>query len=254
MISKDKVEAVYPLSPMQEGMLFHTVEAPGAGYYIAQMDCVLRGELDVPNFRRAWQKVMDRHAVLRTAFPPLSKKSQIVFRGVKVPLTVADWRDCSPAVQQNRLKQLLDAQLQRGFDVSKAPLFALHLAQIDGRAWYFVCNFHHALLDGWSYAILLREVAIFYVAFCKAHELELPSPPKFSQYIAWLQKQDVEAAKEFWQKRLEGVKEATPLPFAGSLNAETSEERSEERLVLSPELSRSVMAFAGRHSLTPNTL
>jgi surfactin family lipopeptide synthetase C len=244
MITKDKVEAVYPLSPMQQGMLFHTAEAPAAGYYISQRDCILQGHLDAPSFRRAWQTAMERHDVLRTAFPSLSKKVQIVFRSVGVPLTMEDWRDCAPPLQQRRLQEKLEEELRRGFDVSKAPLFRLFVAQIADTAHYFVCSSHHALLDGWSYALLLREVALLYAAYSEGRDLKLPKAPKYSEYIAWLQRQDVEAAKIFWQRTLSGVSETTTLPFDGNSKADASDARSQERVKLSPEFTHSLTTLA----------
>src|SRR5687768_8508193 len=101
-IKKKNIEAIYPLSPMQEGLLFHNALEPSSGAYVEQLECTLRGRLDIKAFGRAWQHVVDRHGVLRTGFfsKALQKPLQIVSRQVPVGLDVRDWRELSPEEQQ----------------------------------------------------------------------------------------------------------------------------------------------------------
>src|SRR5687768_6346938 len=99
---KKNVEAIYPLSPMQEGLLFHSALEPHSGAYVEQLECSLNGRLDVDAFRQVWQHVVDRHAVLRTGFfsKALQKSVQIVSREVPVRLDVQDWLTLSCEEQQ----------------------------------------------------------------------------------------------------------------------------------------------------------
>ncbi|MFM7794018.1 MAG: condensation domain-containing protein, partial [Microcystis panniformis] len=60
------VESIYPLSPMQEGMLFHSLYTPDSGIYCSQTLITLEGEINLTVFRQAWEKVVERHSVLRT--------------------------------------------------------------------------------------------------------------------------------------------------------------------------------------------
>ena len=97
------VQDIYPLSPMQQGMLFHTLYAPQSGAYFEQRTCTLRGELDIPAFEQAWQRLIDRHPVLRTAFVSETVKEpvQVVYRQVDLPLGQHDWRGlCAPFLRQ----------------------------------------------------------------------------------------------------------------------------------------------------------
>src|SRR5688572_6438112 len=124
-----QVESIYPLSPMQQGMLFHSLSAPDSGVYFEQLSCELRGSLDLEAFRVAWQRVMDRHAILRTAFDweSLDEPVQVVLRGLSLPLDLQDWRHLTAEKQRIQLEAFLRGSQERGFDFGSAPLFRLSL-------------------------------------------------------------------------------------------------------------------------------
>lgn len=123
-MSKRNIEAVYPLSPMQQGMLFHSLYAPGSGVYVEQVNCDMRGGLDVTTFERAWRRVLARHPVLRTSFAwkSLDKTLQVVHRQVALPLEQHDWRGLSQVEQETRLGTFLREDRRQGFDLARAPL------------------------------------------------------------------------------------------------------------------------------------
>src|SRR5215216_4548820 len=101
-MSRSNVEAIYPLSPTQQGILFHTLYASQAGVYIVQLSCAIQGDLDAAAFARAWQQVVERHAILRTAFSWERRETplQVVLQRVRLPLHSLDWRDVVPAEQR----------------------------------------------------------------------------------------------------------------------------------------------------------
>src|SRR5436853_5185368 len=121
------VEDIYSLSPVQQGLLFHTLYDPGSGVYVEQMSCTLQGELNVPAFERAWQQVIERHAVLRTSFvwDEVDKPIQVVYQDIELPLAWHDWRGWSLEKQQQELAAYLQADRVQGFDLSEAPLMRL---------------------------------------------------------------------------------------------------------------------------------
>ena len=88
------IEDALPLSSAQQGLLFHSLSAPETGVYVTQQTCLLRGQLDVAAFTKSWQQVMQRHAILRTAFetPTGGEPEQVVLRSVRTPLERRDWR------------------------------------------------------------------------------------------------------------------------------------------------------------------
>ena len=130
-MSIKEVEGFYPLSPMQQGMLYHTLYAPESGIYMQQVTCGLKGDLNVVAFEQAWQQVVNRHSVLRSAFlwRDLEDPLQIVGRTVKLPFEIFDWQKLSSSEQQVEIEKLLSAERARGFNLAQAPLMRLFLAR-----------------------------------------------------------------------------------------------------------------------------
>src|SRR5215212_152247 len=145
----DELEDLYGLSPMQQGMLFHSLYAPKSGVYVVQIVCTVRGKLDTAVLEQSWQKVVDRHPILRTAFfwEGLNKPVQIVFKEAKVALKYEDWRRLAGS-QQQQLDDYLKADRRLGVDLHEAPLMRLALIQLFDEEYQFIWTHHHILVDG----------------------------------------------------------------------------------------------------------
>ncbi len=243
---------------MQQGMLFHSLYAPEPGAYFEQLSCTLRGDLDIPAFEQAWQRVAERHAVLRTSFvwKHLDKTLQVVHRRVTLPLEKQDWRGMSPVEQEARLEAYLQRERHRGFDLSQAPLIRLALMRTVEDAHYFVWSHHHILLDGWSLPLLLNEVFTLYEAFHRGQDLHLEPTRPYRDYIAWLQRQDLAEAEAFWRRTLAGFTAPTPLVVDRSPGSVAGQGEQYEMLEtrLSAGTTAALQALARRHHLTLSTL
>ncbi|HEY9895477.1 MAG TPA: condensation domain-containing protein, partial [Candidatus Sericytochromatia bacterium] len=211
-MSVKTIEDAYPLTSLQQGILFHSLYAPSSGVYVEQMSFDLSGTLNVSAFTQAWQQVIDRHSILRTAFvwEKLKKPLQVVGRQVKLLWEEHNWQGVSPIEQQARLKNLLQAERKRGFELSKAPLMRLTLIQLTEATYHLIWSHHHLLLDGWSTQLIFKEVIAYYEAFCQGQQLSLERPRPYRDYIAWLQQQDLSQAEAFWREKLKGFTAPTP--------------------------------------------
>src|SRR6185369_6726018 len=156
----NNVEEFYPLSPMQQGILFHCLYEPQSALYFGQLSYTLHGEFNASAFIQAWQTVLDRHSILRTLFiwEELKEPVQVVQRKVELPHQILNWRDFSTSEQQQRLEAFLQEDRKRGFEFSKAPLMRLTLIELDHDVHRFIWSHHHLLVDGWSVPLLLGEV------------------------------------------------------------------------------------------------
>jgi amino acid adenylation domain-containing protein len=257
-MSAEQIETIYELTPMQQGMLFHSASAPEAGMYVEQVSCRLHGDLDVAAFARAWQHVVSRHAILRTAFywENLEKPLQVVYRAADLPLEQQDWRDLSPEEQAARLSAYLAANRRQGFDLSQPPLLRLLLARLDAVSYQLVWSHHHILLDGWSLPLLLNEVLVCYEAFRQDRAVQLEQPRPFSDYIVWLQNQDQSQAEQFWRQTLQGFTTPSILAYDRSLpvHSQAAPQFADVRMTLSAQATGALHAFARQHGLTINTL
>ncbi|MGP3947715.1 non-ribosomal peptide synthetase [Streptomyces sp. 7N604] len=206
------VEAAYPLSPLQQGLLFHTLSRPGEPTYFEQIRCRIKGPLDRAAFEQAWNWVVARHPVLRTAFAwkQLKEPVQVVGRSVHVPLDWADWRG-RPDPESDWRQLLLDDQ-QRGFDMARAPLMRLIARQVDDETHQFVWSHHHILLDGWSFGLVLHEALECYASLVRdGRPLSLEPARPFGDFIRYLGERDKEADERFWQDYLRGFSAPTRL-------------------------------------------
>jgi hypothetical protein len=254
----ENLEDLYQLSPMQQGMLFHTIYAPESGAYFEQTVFTIKGELDKAAFERAWQRVVKRHSILRTSFlwEDLEKPLQVVYREVSLAIDERDLRHASSEEQLAQLEDYLRSDRARGFDLGTAPLLRLALFRISDQLYKFIFTRHHLLLDRWSRSVALKEVFAFYEAFAKGEELVLPEPRPYSEYIAWLDKQDAGAAESHWKSSLAGVTAPTSLTIdRKSVElALQGREFSDERTQLSQRSTETLKDFARENKLTLNTL
>ena len=252
------IESIYPLSPMQQGMLFHSLYAPDSGVYFEQMTLNLPGNVNVAAFEAAWQKVVDRHSVLRTFFIWSNRQTplQIVLKKVKLPWNNLDWQEISPTQQKQQLKELLQTQREQGFQFNQAPLMGCTLIKLSDDTYKFIWSHHHILMDGWCLPIIFKEVLSFYEAELGGETCYLPTPRPYRDYIAWLNSQDKEAASEFWQQTLQGFSAPTPLVVdkTQSQNQQQDSDYKELELRLSAEVSRELQSVAQQHHVTLATI
>ena len=199
------VEDLYPLAPLQEGILFHSLYDPGADPYLEQLTARLEGPLDAPAFAAAWQRVIERHAALRTAFlwKTVDRSVQLVRRRAELPWTVRDWPG------EAGWQELLAADRARGFDLGRAPLMRLTLVRTGESSHRLVWTSHHLIFDGWGFPLILSEVFAFY----QNPGLQLPPARSYRDFIAWLAQRDDSEAERHWREALRGFTEPTPLPF-----------------------------------------
>ena len=205
---KDQIQDILPLSPLQRGVLFHTLFAPSSPVYFEQLICRIDGNLDPSIMSEALERLAQRHPILRTAFviKGQTEPRQVVFRQARTPLNVLDWSENNTTERTRRLEVLLDEDRRRGFQLNRPPLMRLTLLRYGPQEWRLIWSHHHILLDGWSLPILMRDY------FALLSGTTLPSaPPPFSTYLGWLARQDKNAATSHWRAILGDFSSPTPL-------------------------------------------
>jgi amino acid adenylation domain-containing protein len=253
----ENAEDVYPLSPGQQGMLMVLVlSGEGSEVYFDQSVVTLAGDLDTVLWRKAWQRVVDRHPSLRTYFVWESREQplQVVRRQAELPWTELDWRGLPEPERASRLADFLREDRSRGFDLGNPPLLRLALIRLDDESWKMIWSFHHLIVDGWSLSRVFGEVVACYTAFREGREPGLEAPRRFRDYIAWLQRQDLGRAESFWRSALAGFDEPTPLPYDGTGSGTESMTYGREMAWIPQEETEALTALARRHQLTLNTL
>ncbi len=256
-MKKKDIEAIYPLTPMQEGMLFHSLYSPQSGVYVQQLDGRLEGDLDADAFKQAWQGALDRHPGLRTAFlwEGLEKPMQVVGRRVSMPIDIRDWSGLTEGERRQRLEAYLAEDRREGFKLSKAPLMRMALFRLGDGAFHFVWTHHHILVDGWSVAILLKEVFGIYEACLRGRRVSLPDARPYSLYIGWLKRQNLKDAEAYWRRVLAGFSAPTSLTGLGSKEQAAPSEEYERILTeLTASQTEALSTLARRSRLTLNSI
>ena len=253
-MNQGNIESSYPLSPLQHGMLYHALAGPGTGVDIEQMVCTLREAIDPAALRAAWQQVGARHPILRTAFRWDEEPIQQVWAKADAPWQEEDWSETGSAPRESRLAAWLHDDRRRGFAMDEAPLMRLALLHFGAGESRLVWTFHHALLDGRSFPIVLREVFALYAALRAGTVPDLPLPRPYRHYIDWLQTRNPSASEPFWRETLRGFTAPTPLAIERlpGLAAESSQGDCEARLATATTTALRDLATA--HDLTLSTL
>jgi len=245
-LAAEGVEDIYTLSPMQQGMLFHTLYEQAAGDYINQVRVTAEG-LDVARFQQAWQATVQAHEVLRTGFfweGQLEWPCQVVYRDAPVRIEVLDWR--AMPERELELHNLQRAQRRQGFDLAKAPLLRLLLVRTDEQRHELIYTYHHILMDGWSNSRLFGEVLQRYAGVAVPE-----AGGRYRDYIGWLQQRDAGATEAFWRAQLSALQTPTRL---GSRQPDAIDGYGDYRYSLAQSLTARLEAFARCNKVTLNTL
>ncbi|MGV6396002.1 non-ribosomal peptide synthetase [Pseudomonas caspiana] len=208
------IEDVYPLTPMQEGLLLHTLLEPGTGIYYMQDRYRINSEIDPQRFAQAWQAVVARHEALRASFCWDSSEQmlQIIHKPGSTRIDFVDWSAEPEAEHETRLQTLLKNEREAGFDLLREAPFHLRLIRVGaGRYWFMMSN-HHILIDAWCRGLLMSDFFEIYTALGEHREAQLPRPPRYRDYIGWLQRQDIGKSKQWWRANLQGFERTTYIP------------------------------------------
>jgi amino acid adenylation domain-containing protein len=251
------IEASMELSAMQKGLLFDSLvsESP---VYVQQITCRLNYAVDIQAFQAAWQSIFDRHQVLRIAFrwKDLEEPVQIIHDGVRAAVRMVELRHLDEAGQNDRIKDFLRQDCAERFDFTRPPLVRLTLLQLADDVFHFIFTYHHSLVDGRSRKIILEEVFTAYDALCSGQARELPAAAQFSEFIAWLSRQDWEKGREYWKKLFSGGEHSSLMAALPCKEpAPGSPASGAVQLVSVPaELSFRLKSLAQEKDLTLNTL
>ncbi|WP_176522387.1 non-ribosomal peptide synthetase [Bacillus toyonensis] len=249
---------IYGLSPLQKGILFHTLydqDDEHSFSYIVQVGFLLGGQLDVATFEKAWEYVIHRHEVLRSVFvwEEIEKPIQAVYQRVPFTIHQEDWSAHSHEERAKKLQQFLNADRRKGFLLNEAPLMRVTAIKEAKEETRIIWTHHHILLDGWSVSLVFSEVMEVYLKMIRGELLNLPKSLPYKKYIQWINKQDQNQTEEFWKEELKGF--YAPTPLAMERNDQGQEKGYGECVYqISEELTENLQEWVRNSRLTLNTL
>ncbi|MEL6866891.1 MAG: amino acid adenylation domain-containing protein [Bacteroidota bacterium] len=253
----DRIELMYPLSPLQEGMLFHTVLNGESGAYVNQLLADF-WDLDLSNFRQSWAQVQSAHNILRTAFfyKELATPFQAVYKKAPIPLSVFDLKGFTEEQQKVQIANFLEKDRQKGFDTEQPPLMRLTIFQINQSRCRMVWTYHHVLTDGWSMSVLMSELLQGYEQLNNGQAIPVFPKDSYRDYIRFIQGIDKNRQYRFWKNYLQDIEGPTLLPFVTNepLHNKGSRAVGKIRAAFDRENSQRIRTYGQNNHLTVNTL
>ncbi len=213
-IPAEAIDDIYPLTPMQEGLLLHTLLEPGTGIYFMQDRYRIDSEINVTRFDRAWRAVIARHEALRASFCWNSgeRMLQIIHRKSDEAVEFLDWSDLPAQEHEQRLQELLKEEREAGFDLLEKPPFRLRLIRLNINQHWFIMSNHHILIDAWCRSILMSDFLEIYAALKEKRDTQLDAPPRYRDFIAWLHAKGLCDSSDWWKRQLAGFERASFIP------------------------------------------
>nr|WP_231912652.1 non-ribosomal peptide synthetase [Rhodococcus sp. EPR-157] len=245
------VEDVWPLTPLQSGLLFHAMMTETTvDVYTMQAVLDLSGVVDTERLRASGQALLDRHANLRAAFVSDSdgRPTQVVVGELKLPFREIDLTHLAEAERRAEAKRILVAAQADRFDMSAPPLIRFTLIKVAEDAWHLGITSHHILLDGWSMPLLMQDLLVLYAVH--ADSSVLPRVRPFRNFLSWLDGRDRSDSLDRWANALHGVSEPTLLtesvrrsggaPVIDKVEVSLSEERTAALSAMASDLGVTV--------------
>ncbi|MCJ2188283.1 non-ribosomal peptide synthetase [Novosphingobium beihaiensis] len=263
-LKAEGAEDAYPLTPLQEGLLFHSLLEPDSGSYVNQLVLDLEGPFEATHFITAWCSTIAANAAMRTSFRWEGRDAALQLVWPVTPdalrrnrtIDILDWRGLTARDQQVSLQRRLREDRAAGFALDTAPLTRLILIRTGEDRWTLIWTRHHLIVDGWCSLLLLDEVLERYRAILASEPPALTSRRPFRDHVNWLEQQDRETATAYWKDTLAGLDD----PGLSITPPGQRDEQSNaplhitQDIVLDRQATARLTEAAQRHKVTLNTL
>lgn len=254
---KDLIEGLYPLSGLQQGMLFHGLYDGKVGAYLEQLSCDLIG-VNLEIFTKSWEYLIQRHSVLRSAFyyDKFNVPVQCVYKEIKLPVESLDYSLMEPSEQAEAIKLYEQEEKAKGFDFNEAPLMRLALIRLSNERYRMLWIYHHIILDGWSMPILIEEFLNSYESLSKGDKPLIREIDRYEDYIRYIERRDKKQEQSYWENYLGKIDSGTLLPFISKTEERTKGigNYTSFSLNISIETSGQIRNYVQKNRLTINTL
>lgn len=252
------IEDIYPLTPMQEGLLFHALYDRTSSAYFEQMSYRLNGTLEVDVVKKSLHRLVERHTALRTVFlhKDVERPLQLVMEQMDVDFYYEDISHFDLEVEKEAfVSEYKKKDRERSFNLENSVPMRMGLIRTASTDYNFIWSFHHILMDGWCIGILMGEYSEIYDSFLENHAYHLPPVKPYSNYIQWLESRDREKSRIFWSGYLDDYKELAGIPFPVAPAADKKESLNvQTAFLLSPEETQQLKNLAASFQVTLNTV
>ncbi|MFY0631879.1 MAG: amino acid adenylation domain-containing protein, partial [Flavobacteriaceae bacterium] len=254
---QSRIKDIYPLTSLQNGMLFHTLFSSEGGAYIIQFSMDFVKGLDFDLFKSTWQYLFQKHSILRTGIFPnyFGIPVQAVFEDVNVPIKAVDFSNEKAGNLEQKIKELFEKDSVNKFDLTQAPLLRFTLLRLPNEKVKMILTYHHALWDGWSFSLLMSSFIRIYLSLLKGKELPNYKEDNFGDLVRALQLKDLRKSNDYWSEYLSILEEPTHLPFVKDDAKRNKVFGSKiSTLEFDQDFTSKLRDYTKKNSLTINTL
>lgn len=250
------IEDIYPLSYMQEGMLFHYLKEEGTTAYFEQATFEISGDLHIPAFERSVNELLNRYDVLRTVFiyEDLARPQQVVWKQRSLTVHTEDLSAMGENQRAAYIKAFKAHDRKRGFDIQRDLLLRISILKTKENSYTLIWSFHHLIMDGWCLGIIFTDVFQNYHALQQGKTIKLDKAPSYRKYIEWLYGNDREEALSYWKNYLDNYTQQTTIPRAGERGDSGTYHHEELSLILNETLTQRLHQLAQTNQVTVNTV
>ncbi|MCY9381592.1 amino acid adenylation domain-containing protein [Bacillus inaquosorum] len=254
MTKANSIQDIYPLSYMQEGMLFHSLLQKDSQAYVEQASFTIEGKVNSQFFQNSINALVARHDIFRTIFisQNVSSPQQVVLRERNIIVQEKDITHLNEEKQTQFIEQLKEKDRAQGFHLQKDMLMRIALIQTGESQYTCIWTFHHIMMDGWCLSIVLKEFLHIYASYVNATPISLEPVQPYGSYIKWLMEQDKEQAVSYWEHYLSGHEQQTMLPKQKKTKGRSRQEHV--TFSFSKEESSRLSEIAAREEVTLSTI
>ncbi len=211
---KKEIINIYQLSPMQEGMLFHSIKEPETNTYFRQVMLSVSGTLDRVLFEKSFELLVDRHDSLRTVFlyDKVEQPLQVVLKKQKSEISFLDISGLRDEERDSFLEDYLRKDREKVFNLTKDVLIRISVIKTGARECKLLWSFHHILMDGWCTGVLLNDLFEIYRSLKFNIHANLEELRPYTNYVKWLEKRDKSEALSYWKEYLDSYSQQATVP------------------------------------------
>ncbi|MCZ4248856.1 amino acid adenylation domain-containing protein [Bacillus amyloliquefaciens] len=253
MGQQPEIQDIYPLSFMQEGMLFHSLLDHDSRAYFEQAVFTISGQLDRERFQKSIDAVFERYDIFRTTFihKNVAKPRQVVLKNRLSRVQFHDISHLDEKAQDIYAARFRKEDKDKGFDLQSDPLMRVSILKKAPERYVCIWSHHHIVMDGWCFGIVMKEFLMIYQSLGDGHLPSLEPVQPYGKYIKWLMKQDRKEAEIFWKTRLADLEQTASLP---KKSAEPKGELEQAVFTISEEQTNELKNIAARAGATLNTV
>ncbi|GFN29879.1 non-ribosomal peptide synthetase [Paenibacillus xylaniclasticus] len=256
MKAGSSIEKIYPLAPMQAGMVYHWLLEPQSTLYFEQTTFSFEGDVRAELLEASLNKLAARHQAFRSNFlhEKLQQPVRVVFRERTYSIRQIDFSHLEEDEQMKQIEQFKHEDRSLGFDLSGGDLMRVALLSRGGGRYELVWSYHHIVMDGWSVGTVLKDWFMFYEAALHQSVFDPPAAELYERYVQWLQRQDTAASLAYWNQYLKGYEQTAEVPSTSVSKRHGQYVQREIQTVIGLEATGKLTALAQRHRVTLNTV